>query len=273
MILLYLQHFLNISVSRAFRTTLRFQIPHERMKIRGPRVTVPGEWHREANRSYEKTECRNSSKSPQFGTTNARRAEVFVQCPYNYRREVNNSLSTLDFSIFVRSIRSPTPRNSFPFFRARALDGGNSAITPSEWIVNVSSRFSLSPAPVRPGNVDWRRFAHQFGIVAPHCSFPPVHPSRRGSFPIFFIYRRPIRKRWPPAGCITRNYISRGITVCPLWLMRTDSEQGYYWLSRDTLEKYVPQTPLRAVFTVVPGRSDTVMQKPRKPVRDAEWNL
>lgn len=50
-------------------------------------------------------------------------------------------------------------------------------------------------------------------------------------------------------GCIRRDYISRGITVCLVWLMRTDSEQRYYWSSRDTLEKYAAPT----VFTVVLG--------------------
>lgn len=109
--------------------------------------------------------------------------------------------------------------------------------------------------------------------VLPSFSIVPLAASR-----IFFVSRRAFRRREPkssppPARGRTRNSISREINVCLSWLIRADPVQRYYWPGRDTLEKYAVWILIRTVFTVVLGRCDTVMQKPRKPESDVDWNL
>ena len=88
-------------------------------------------------------------------------------------------------------------------------------------------------------------------IVAFHCSpSPPLFHAFLSEFSLFitgqFGYRNPF-----PSRCITRDSVFREITVCPVWLMRTDSERRYYWPCRDTLEKYVAWIPPWTIFTVV----------------------
>lgn len=142
----------------------------------------------------------------------------------------------------------------------------------------VSSRFSVSRRPL--DSVETTVYlAHQFHRYCRVSLFLLFFASCRAvvfEFSLFIVEQLGNRKRRRhpvTSGCKTTDSIFSEITVCLVWLMWTDSELRYYWSSRDTLEKYVAWIPLWTVFTVVLGRCDTVMQKPRKPENDIDWNL
>ena len=171
---------------------------------------------------------------------------------------------------FSSELSSPS---SISFFKKAACSRWRYfAITLSERAVSAFLLVSLSAAvhwTVSEHGVVCVSLINSIDIVAFHCSsflfFPPFLLARvaHASFRIFFIHRRTtIRKQrdtkrkgessHPRRMHNARDCIFWEITICLVWLMRTDSGQRYYWSSQGYVREIRrANSPMDSIYSCI----------------------